>query len=81
MFNYYIFLFYWIAVIIGAHYLLNLTIAVLGTEFENAQKLIKEEEMNPKNPKKYESFDIKKLQSLGLFHSNKIKKSSRIESI
>jgi len=36
VFSYYIFLFYWAAVIIGAFYLLNLTIAVLGTEFENA---------------------------------------------
>ena len=35
-FNYYIFIMYWLCVIIGSFYLLNLTIAVLGTEFENA---------------------------------------------
>ena len=56
---------YWLCVIIGSFYLLNLTIAVLGTEFENAQEKIREEELHPKDKKKQESWPLKKLQSLG----------------
>ena len=70
-FNQYIFIMYWLCVIIGSFYLLNLTIAVLGTEFENAQEKIREEELHPKNEKIFESYSLKRLNSLGIYNTHK----------
>ena len=72
--SYYTFLIYWLMIIIGSFFLMNLVIAILANEFVKAEEKIKLNFHTNKKP--ITSFSFRKLNHLGIYVGNNTQRSN-----